>query len=90
MLRLFVLIIYPVNALLNLKPKYNSHDGIPAFFFQTFAASLVSLLFIIFNYSLQFASFVQDLRHADSANIASHYRPISYKSFLSKVLESLF
>ena len=40
-----------LTALLNLKPKYNSPDGIPAFFLKTFAAFLVSPLTITFNYS---------------------------------------
>ena len=73
-------------ALLNLKPKYNSPDGIPAFFLKTFAAFLVSPLTIIFNYALQPASLPQDWRHASvstifkgkaSANDISNCRPIS-------------
>ena len=84
-------------ALLNLKPKYNSSDGIAVFFLKTFAAFLVSPLTIIFNYSLQSASWPQG-KHAsvspifkgkDSANDVSNYRPISCTSISGKVLESL-
>ena len=38
-------------ALLKLKSKFNSPDGIPAFFFKTFAPLLVFPLTTIFNFS---------------------------------------
>ena len=85
-------------ALLNLKPKYNSPDGISAFFLKIFAAFLVSPSTIIFNYSLQSASSPQDCRHASvspifkekgSVNDISNYRPISCTSISGTILESL-
>ena len=87
-----------LTALLNLKPKYNSPDDIPAFFLKTFAAFLTSPLTIIFNYSLQSASLPQDWKHASvspifkgkgSANDISNYKPISCTSISGKILESL-
>ena len=58
-----------LTALLNLKPKYNSPDGIPAFFLKTFTTFLVFPFTIIFNYSLQSAALPQDWRHVSVSPI---------------------
>ena len=87
-----------LTALLNLKPKYNSPDGIPAFFLKIVAAFLVPPLTVIFNYSLQSASLHQDWSHAlvspifkgrSSVNDITNYRLISCISISGKILESL-
>ena len=53
-----------LTALLKLKPKYNSPDGIPAFFLKSFATFLVSPLTKFFTYSLLSASLSQDWKLA--------------------------
>ena len=45
-----------LSALLTVKPKFNSPDGIPRYFLKTFAPLLVHPLTLIFNSSLSTAS----------------------------------
>jgi hypothetical protein len=87
-----------LQELLCLKPKYNSPDGVPAFFLKTFAPLLVLPLRTIFNFSLTSASLPRDWKHAivtpifkgkDSASDITNYRPISCTSVTGKVLESM-
>ena len=86
-----------LTVLLNLKPKYNSPDGISACFLKTFAAFL-NCFSNSYNFQLFFASLPQDWRHASvspickrkgSVNDISNYRPISYTSISGKILEFL-
>ena len=87
-----------LQALSGLKLKYNSPDGIPAFFLKTFAPSLVYPVTTLFNFSLASASLPYDWKHAiitpifkgkGSVSDVANYRPISCTSVTGKVLESL-
>ena len=88
-----------LSALLTVKPKFNSPDGIPGYFLKTFAPLLlVHPLTVIFNSSLSTASLPLDWKHATvtplykgkgPTNDVANYRPISCTSVTGKVLESL-
>ena len=85
-------------ALLTVKLKYNSPDGIPGYFLRTFAPLLGHPLTVIFNSSLLTASLPLDWKHATvtplykgkgPTNDVANYRPKSCTSVSGEVLESL-
>ena len=73
-------------ALVKVKPKFTSPDGVPGYFINKLAPFISSLLTIIFNLSISMSQLPVDWKHAvvshifkgkGSPNDVINYRPIS-------------
>ena len=87
-----------LSALLTVKSKYNSPDGMPGYFLKAFAPLLVHPLIVIFNGSLATTSMPLDWNHATvtplykgkgPTNDVANYSPLRCTLVTGKVLESL-
>ena len=85
-------------ALVKVKPKFTSPDGIPGYFINKLELFISSPLTTIFNLSISMSQLPADWKHAvvspifkgkGSPNDVTNYRSISYTSVTDKTIESL-